>query len=148
SIHGRCDPRFRAVREEFERNFDERGEVGASVCVTVDGRTVVDLWAGVAERGSGRPWEPDTLVLVWSCTKAISALAAHILRARGLLDLDAPVTRYWPEFGQAGKDGVTVRMLLDHQSGLPAVRRPLKPGGVYDWDYMIETLAAEEPFWE
>jgi CheY-like chemotaxis protein len=148
NFQGMCDARFGAVREEFARNFAERGEVGASVCVVVEGRTVVDLWGGLADRHTGRPWERDTLGLVWSCTKGATALCAHLLRSRGLLDLDRPVASYWPEFARAGKEGVTVRMLLDHQAGLPAVRRPLAPGGLYDWQYMTEALAAEAPFWE
>src|SRR4051794_31461588 len=146
-IHGHCDPRFQNVRTEFERNFRERGEVGASVCVLADGRPVVDLWGGAADR-HGRPWQRDTLGLVWSCTKGAVALCAHILVSRGQLDLDAPVVRYWPEFGSAGKDTVTVRMLLSHQAGLPAVRQPLRPGGLFDWDYVTSLLAAEAPFWE
>jgi CubicO group peptidase (beta-lactamase class C family) len=144
---GSCDPRFAAVREVFERNFRERGEVGASVCVLVDGRPVVDLWGGIADRRTGRPWQRDTLVLVWSCTKGAAALCAHLLLDRGLLDLDAPVCRYWPEFAAAGKDAVTVRMVLDHQAGLPVFHSPLPPGGLYDWDCVAEALAAAEPFW-
>ncbi len=148
AIQGSCTARFRAVQEEFERNFAERGEVGASVCVTVEGEPVVDLWGGVAERHSGRPWERDTLVLVWSCTKGATALCAHLLLARGQLELDAPVARYWPQFAQAGKENLPIRWLLNHQAGLPAIRAPLRPGGLYDWDYMTEQLAAEVPFWE
>jgi CubicO group peptidase (beta-lactamase class C family) len=148
AIQGVCDPRFQIVQEEFERNFAERGEVGASVCVIIDERTVVDLWGGVADRHTRRPWERDTIGLVWSSTKGATALCAHVLISRGLLDLDRPVAAYWPEFGQAGKDVVTVRMLLNHQAGLPAIRQPLVAGGLYDWDYMTEVLAAEEPFWE
>jgi CubicO group peptidase (beta-lactamase class C family) len=147
-IHGHCDARFQGVRAEFERNFRERGEVGAAVCVVLDGHAVVDLWGGVADRHSQRPWESDTIGLVWSCTKGAVALCAHILVGRGQLDLDAPVARYWPEFAQAGKDAVTVRMLLSHQAGLPAVREPLRPGGLFDWDHVTATLAAEAPFWD
>ncbi len=147
SIEGSCDPSFHQVREAFERNFRERGEVGAAVCVTRDGRPVVDLWGGVADRTAARPWQRDTLGLVWSCTKGAVALCAHVLRHRGLLDLDAAVARYWPEFGQQGKDEVTVRLLLSHQAGLPALREPIKPGGLFDWDYLTERLAAEPPFW-
>jgi CubicO group peptidase (beta-lactamase class C family) len=147
TVEGFCDPRFAGVREEFERNFRERGEVGASVCVTVGGETVVDLWGGVADRRDGRRWERDTLVLVWSCTKGAAALCAHLLADRGELDFDAPVARYWPEFAQAGKGDIPVRWVLDHQAGLPAVRQPLRPGGLYDWDYLVGLLAAEEPFW-
>jgi CubicO group peptidase (beta-lactamase class C family) len=148
SVAGWCDARFSLVRDEFERNFGERGEVGASVCVVADGRAVVDLWGGLADRHGGRPWERDTIVLVWSCTKAAAALCTHLLLDRGLLELDAPVARYWPEFAQAGKETVSVRMALSHQAGLPVFRTPLRPGGLYDWRYMTEVLAAEEPFWE
>jgi CubicO group peptidase (beta-lactamase class C family) len=148
SIQGFCDARFQGVRDEFERNFAERGEVGASVCVMIEGRTVVDLWGGVADRHTRQPWARDTIGWVWSCTKGATALCAHILISRGLLDLNRPVASYWPEFGQAGKDGITMRMLLDHQAGLPAIRQPLVAGGLYDWEYMTNVLAAEEPFWE
>jgi CubicO group peptidase (beta-lactamase class C family) len=147
NIDGFCQPQFHPVFEEFQRNFRERGEVGASVCITVKGETVVDLWSGVADRTTGRPWQHDTISLVWSCTKGATALCAHILRSRGLLDLDAPVVQYWPEFGRGGKQDVTVRLLLTHQAGLPGLREPLKPGALFDWDYMIERLAAEAPFW-
>jgi CubicO group peptidase (beta-lactamase class C family) len=146
--NGICDARFQEVRDEFVRNFTERGEVGASVCVIVEGRTVVDLWGGVADRHTRRPWQRDTIGLVWSSTKGATALCAHMLVSRGLLDLDRTVSSYWPEFGQAGKESITVRMLLDHQAGLPALRRPLAPGGLYDWEYMTAQLAAETPFWE
>jgi CubicO group peptidase (beta-lactamase class C family) len=148
TIDGMCDTRFQSVREEFERNFAERGEVGASVCVIIEGRTVVDLWGGVADRHTRRPWERDTIGCVWSYTKGATALCAHILISRGLLDLDRPVASYWPEFGQGGKSDITVRMLLNHQAGLPAIRQPLVAGGLYDWQYMTGVLAAEEPFWE
>jgi CubicO group peptidase (beta-lactamase class C family) len=147
SVDGSCDPAFRAVREEFERNFHERGEIGASVCVVVDGRPVADLWGGLADRSEGRPWTRDTLCLVWSCTKGAVALCAHILASRGRLDLDSPVARYWPEFAQAGKDAIPVRWLLSHQAGLPAIREQLRPGELYDWRAMTDHLAAEEPSW-
>src|SRR5437764_830282 len=129
-VHGNWAPRFQAVRDEFERNLRERGEVGASVCAIVDGETVVDLWGGVADRATGRPWEGDTIGLVWSCTKGAVALCVHLLVSRGRIDLDAPVSRYWPEFAQADKEAVTVRVLLSHQAGLPGLRQPLKPGGL------------------
>jgi CubicO group peptidase (beta-lactamase class C family) len=147
TIDGTCQPQFHGVREEFERNLSERGEVGASVCIVVAGETVVDLWGGVAERSTGRPWERDTIGLVWSCTKGATALCAHLLRARGQLNLDAPVATYWPEFAQAGKADLTVRLLLSHQAGLPALREPLKQHALFDWDYMVTRLAAESPFW-
>ena len=147
-VSGTCDPKFKRVREEFERNFRERGEVGASVCVTVDGETVVDLWGGMARPETGAPWQADSVGLVWSCTKGATALCAHVLAARGRLDLDAPVVQYWPEFGQAGKERITVAMLLNHQAGLPVTRQPLPEGAFYNWTLMAAALAAEAPFWE
>ena len=147
AIDGTFDPRFAGVRDEFERNFAERGEVGASVCVTVDGETVVDLWGGTADPTTGRVWDRDTIGHVWSATKGATALCAHILAARGQLDLDAPVVTYWPEFGKNGKESILVRHLLSHQAGLPAVRAPLPAGCFYDWRLMVDALAAEEPFW-
>jgi CubicO group peptidase (beta-lactamase class C family) len=150
--NGTCLPDFADVRREFERNFSERGEVGASVCVTVDGERVVDLWAGSAETEAGsQPWNADTLVTVFSCSKGMTALCAHVLAARGKLDLDAPVGEYWPQFaagGGGGKQQATVRMMLDHSVGVPAWREKLPDGSAYDWDYMVERLEAEAPFWE
>ena len=147
-IQGICEPNFRAVRQEFERNFRERGEVGASVCVTVRGQIVVNLWGGAARLETGTPWTEDTVSLVFSCTKGATALCAHILASRGLLDLDAPVAKYWPAFAQAGKLNITVKMLLNHQAGLPALRTPLSEGAFYDWELMVAALEQEEPFWE
>jgi CubicO group peptidase (beta-lactamase class C family) len=139
---------FKAVRDEFVRNFTERGEVGASVSVMLGGVTVVDLWGGIADPATQAPWTKDTLVHVWSCTKGVTALCAHILASRGQLDLDAPVVSYWPEFGQNGKQNVTVEQLMSHKAGVPAIRAPLPAGALYDWDFMVDALAAEAPFWE
>ncbi|HKF19693.1 MAG TPA: serine hydrolase domain-containing protein [Candidatus Dormibacteraeota bacterium] len=146
-IDGTCDPRFELVRQEFERNFSQRGEVGASASITIEGRSVVDLWGGLSDPETGRLWERDTTVVVWSCTKGATAICAHILASRGELDLEAPVAKYWPDFAQSEKDEIPVRMLLNHQAGLAAVRRPLPPGAFYDWELMTSTLAAETPFW-
>ena len=146
-IDGTCDPRFELVRQEFERNFSQRGEVGASASITIEGRSVVDLWGGLSDPETGRLWERDTTVVVWSCTKGATATCAHILASRGELDLEAPVAKYWPDFAQSEKDEIPVRMLLNHQAGLAAVRRPLPPGAFYDWELMTSTLAAETPFW-
>src|SRR2546428_10434331 len=143
-IAGFCDPRFERVAEEFERNFQQRGEVGASVCITLEGETMVDLWGGLSNPATNEPWVKDTLTLVWSATKGATALCAHMLASRGLLDLDAPVTRYWPEFGQAGKESIPVKMLLNHQAGLAALRQPLPPGAFWDWDLMVTMLEKEE----
>ena len=147
-IAGEYDERFAPVVEEFVRNFDEREEVGASLCVTLDGATVVDVWGGVADPKSGRAWERDTVSIVHSCTKGATALCAHVLAAQGKLDLEAPVAEYWPEFAGAGKETATVRMMLDHSVGVPVLRGELAPGELYDWDRMVSRLEAEEPFWE
>lgn len=148
TVEGHCDSRFTLVREAFCENFASRGELGAAVAVTVDGKAVVDLWGGVADRVSGRQWDRDTMVIVFSCTKAATALCAHMLVARGALDLDAPVARYWPEFAAADKHAIPVRMLLNHQAGLPAVDTPLPAAAIYDWGTMTATLAAQAPYWQ
>lgn len=148
TIGGTCEPRFAEVREEFERNLAERGEVGASVCVTVDGETVVDLWGGVADPATGRAWDRDTICVVWSSTKGAAALCAHMLVSRGLLDLDAPVAETWPEFAKNDKGGITVRQLLSHQAGLAAISEPVPDGGLCDWDLVVDLLARQEPLWE
>ena len=147
-IHGKCDPAFQAVADVFEQNFASRNEVGASVCVSVGGETVVDLWGGYKSSKQTEEWEEDTISVVFSCTKAATALCAHILIDRGLLKLDEKVETYWPEFGTNGKEDVTVRMMLNHSSAVPALRTPVKPGGFFDWDYMCEKLAGTKPYWE
>ncbi len=146
--HGTCRPGFERVAEAFERNLKEKGEIGASVCLTVGGETVVDLWGGVADPKTQAPWTRDTVSIVFSCTKGATALCAHVLASRGALDLDAPVAELWPEFAQHGKERVTTRMMLDHSSAVPAVRAKVKDDGPYDWAYMTDRLAAEVPFWE
>ena len=148
TIHGRCDPRLVAVRDAFAANFAAGREVGASFAATVEGELVVDLWGGWADAAQTRPWERDTIVNVFSTTKAMTALCAHILVDRGQLDLDAPVARWWPEFAQGGKERITTRHLLSHTAGLAALRRSLPTEALYDWTRMIEALAAEAPWWE
>ncbi|QEV21346.1 serine hydrolase domain-containing protein [Streptomyces alboniger] len=145
-VHGSCAPGFERVREEFKRNFAERGDLGA-VAATVDGTFVVDLWGGDADRTGTRPWRSDTLVNVYSTTKGMTALCAHLLVERGELDLDAPVARYWPRFAAAGKADIPVRWLLSHRSGLIAPREPLGPGAVYDWEKVTGALADTAPWW-
>ena len=147
-VSGHCDERFRPVADAFVENYRSRSEVGASLYLSVEGTTVVDLWGGARLPDDGEPWQRDTVSVVFSCTKAATALCAHVLADRGEIDLGAPVAEYWPEFAQAGKSGVSVAMLLNHSAGLPALRDTVKAGGYYDWDYMVERLAAEEPFWE
>ena len=144
---GLCKPGFERVAEAFKKNFDSNGEIGASVCLTVGGETVVDLWGGIANPKTGAAWAKDTVSVVFSCTKGATALCAHVLASRGKLDLDAPVVELWPEFGQHGKERVTTRMMLDHSSAVPALRAPVKDSGPFEWDYMTERLADEVPFW-
>ncbi|MFF2811217.1 serine hydrolase domain-containing protein [Streptomyces sp. NPDC058000] len=148
TVNGRCAPGFEGVRGAFERNFREHREIGAAVAVTLDGEPVVDLWGGRADAAGSRAWERDTLVNVYSTTKGMTALCAHLLVDRGELDLDAPVAHYWPEFAQAGKEAIPVRWLLSHRAGLPAPREPLAEGRAYDWKYVCDALAATAPWWE
>ncbi|HTO57699.1 MAG TPA: serine hydrolase domain-containing protein [Pseudomonadales bacterium] len=136
------------MRTAFAQNFHERGEVGAAVAVTVDGRFVVDLWGGWADEARTRAWQRDTLVNVFSVGKAVATVALLMLVERRQLDLDAPVARYWPEFGAHDKGGITVRTLLSHRAGLPAVRRLLPNFAMYDWALMTSALADEAPWWE
>lgn len=146
SLGGRCDPRFAAVGDAFADNFAERDEVGAAVCVAVDGRVVADLWGGQA--AADRAWGPDTLVNAFSVGKGFVALLVARLVGEGQLELDVPVATVWPEFAQAGKDAITVRQLMTHQAGLPSAHGRLPPGIMLDWDRMTAALAAEAPWWE
>lgn len=146
-IGGTCDPRFDAVRDAFVGNFDERDELGASVCVIVDDRTAVDLWGGSMDGAATRPWEHDTLVNVFSIGKAMAATCAARLAGEGRLDPASRVADQWPEFAAAGKADITVAQLLSHQGGLPAVRAVLPEGAMFDWGRMTSALAAQEPWW-
>nr|WP_272884327.1 serine hydrolase domain-containing protein [Stutzerimonas stutzeri] len=127
--------------------FEHTQQRGAAVCVKVGGETVVDLWAGVADNAGEQPWQEDTLVNLFSCTKTFTAVAALQLVAEGKLQLDEPVARVWPEFAANGKQAITLRQLLCHRAGLPAIRQPLPPEALYDWDTMTAALAAESPWW-
>ncbi|MHA6763878.1 serine hydrolase domain-containing protein [Streptacidiphilus sp. PAMC 29251] len=138
---------FEPVREAFEANFATHGDIGAAVCVYRDGKPVVDLWGGVADPATGRPWERETLQLVYSATKGVTATAAHLLVQRGELDLDAPVAQYWPEFAANGKAGIPVRWLLTHQAGLAALDRPVPVADALAWQPMVAALAAQRPLW-
>jgi CubicO group peptidase (beta-lactamase class C family) len=147
-IGGWCNPRFANLRAEFETNFRERGELGAAVCVTLDETVVADLWGGWTDAQQHRDWAQDTLVNVFSVGKGLLAVCLASLAGRGLLDPDATVASYWPEFGAAGKDSITVRQVLSHQAGLPALRQALPAGSALDWHLMTSLLAAEEPWWQ
>ena len=147
-VDGDCAPRFAGVREAFAASFAAGREVGASFAATVDGELVVDLWGGAADAARTRPWRRDTIVNVFSTTKAMMALSALVLADRGELDVGAPVARYWPEFAAAGKRDLPVHYLLSHRAGLAALRAPLPTEALYDWERMVRALAAETPWWE
>jgi CubicO group peptidase (beta-lactamase class C family) len=146
-LGGWCDPRFAPVRDAFAANFAERGETGAAACLAVRGTVVADLWGGLAGHRPDRPWQRDTLVNVFSVGKGLIAACVARLIGEGRLGADEPVARYWPEFAAAGKAAVTLRQLLSHQAGLPALRAPLPAGSMLDWPLMTDALAAEPPWW-
>lgn len=147
-VDGYVEPGFERVRTAFARNFDEHGELGASAALYVEGRKVVDLWGGIADRKTEAPYEEDTLQLVFSTTKGVTSLCANLLAQRGELDFDAPVAHYWPEFAAAGKGDVTVRWLISHQAGLPYVEADLSLEEVLAWDPVVEALAEQTPLWD
>ena len=146
-IKGSCHDDFQEVAETFAQNFDKYKEIGSSVCVVIDGETTVDLWAGYKNEQRTDEWDENTLSVAFSSTKAALALCAHILIDREELNTKEKVTKYWPEYGKKGKEGTTVEMILNHSAGLPALRTRVKEGGFFDWEYMIELLENEEPFW-
>lgn len=146
-IQGHADARFEPVRAAFAENFTSRDEHGAAVCLVVEGKTVIDLWGGWADEAATRPWQQDTLVDIFSVGKALVATCAARLVGQGRLDFDDRVSRHWPEFAAEGKDAVTVRQLLSHQAGLPAIRDPLPDEAIYDWGRMCDALATHEPWW-
>ena len=147
-VSGYCDARFRSVREEFARNFTERGEVGAALCIVLDGVTVVDLVGGWADPAAATPWRHDTLVDFYSVGKAFVALLALQLVDAGLVALDDPIARVWPEFAAAGKEEATLRHTLCHRAGVPALREPMTNDDLWDWGRMTAALAATTPWWE
>jgi CubicO group peptidase (beta-lactamase class C family) len=148
SIEGDVAPGFERVRKVFGDNFENNSDVGAALCVYRHGRKVVDLWGGLADAGTGRPWARDTLQLVYSATKAATATCAHLLAQRGELDLDQPAAHYWPEFAAAGKADIPVRWLLSHRAGLPVIDNPMPLADLLAWDPMAGALAAQRPVWE
>ena len=148
AIHGTTAPGFELVREAFASNFSERSDVGAAVALVIDGKLVVDLWGGVADPAEGREWNADTLANIWSTTKGVTAACFAMLVDRGQIDYDLPVAHYWPEFGVAGKEKITVAMMLSHQAGLCGFRDPATIEDFYDAERAAARLAEAEPFWE
>ena len=146
-IKGICHKDFQNVAETFAINFDKYTEIGSSLCVIVDGEVTVNLFAGHTSNQKNVEWNENTLAVAFSCTKAAVALCAHILIDKGLLNSQEKVTKYWPEYGKNGKEDTTVEMLLNHSAGLPALKTKVKDGGFLDWDYVVNLLENEEPFW-
>ncbi len=147
SVAGAVKAGFEPVAQAFERAFDGHPAMGAALNILVRGETVVDLWAGVADARTGRPWLRDTPSVIFSCTKGLVSILAARLVQEGRLDYSAPVARYWPEFAAAGKDRVTVGQALAHQAGLSAPRADLVEDDIVDWDRVVGALAAQEPLW-
>ena len=147
-VEGTVSPGFEPVRDAFVANFAERGERGGACAAFVQGEKVVDVWGGVRDVRTGEPWQPDTMVLVYSATKGLAAMTLAIAHSRGWLDYDARVCVYWPEFAQHGKELITVRQLLAHQAGLFALEEPVDRELVADLDRLAVVLARQKPAWE
>jgi CubicO group peptidase (beta-lactamase class C family) len=147
-LNGCCDPRFEDVLNAFVQNYRCEDEVGSAVSVVVEGRTVVDLWGGWKDAGRQREWQHDTIACMMSVSKGITGLAFSLLVDRGLVDINAPVAKYWPEFAVNGKETLPVRFVLDHRAGLPIVADPLWPGAIYDHQAICKALAKQAPLWE
>src|SRR5262245_61793582 len=148
ALHGTVKPGFEAVRDAFAANFSSGADVGAAAAVFVDGEPVVDLWGGYFDATYTREWERDTIVNGFSSTKTMSALCALVLADRGEIDLNAPVRKYWPEFAAAGKQGVLVRNILGHASGVAGWNDPMTLPDIYDLEKSTALLAAQAPWWD
>jgi CubicO group peptidase (beta-lactamase class C family) len=147
-IHGYCDEQFAMVRDVFEANFENNGDVGASVALSLEGEMLVDLWGGHRDAARTLPWQEDTIVNVYSTTKTMSALCALVLADRGEIDFCQPVKTYWPEFAQNGKDNIEVRHFMSHSAGLSGTDEPILGEDLYDWDRVVGALEKQVPWWE
>jgi CubicO group peptidase (beta-lactamase class C family) len=136
------------VRDAFANNFVEHGEIGASICIEIEGNRVIDLWGGYSDIARTTDWQQDQLVNAFSVGKGVTAVVAAQCIDRGEISYDTRIVEVWPEFGIHGKDQMTLRDALGHRVGLPAIREPLPPHAMYDWDYMCSALANEKPWWE
>ncbi|MEI6299494.1 MAG: serine hydrolase domain-containing protein [Actinomycetota bacterium] len=147
-ISGFCDPKFVAMKEVLSRSIDSGDDLGASVAVTINGKFVVDMWGGWADTEKKTPWNENTITNVWSTTKTMAAMCALVLFDRGLLDFDAPVAQYWPEFAANGKDKVLVRHIMSHTSGVSGWAQPVEFDDILDWNKSTSILAAQALWWE
>ncbi|KAJ5181700.1 hypothetical protein N7449_011847 [Penicillium cf. viridicatum] len=145
--HGYCDPTFDSVRELLSQRVANGSEVGASICVNINGKNILDIWSGYADTERTKPWDRDTLTAVWSCSKLVTNLAAVILVDRGLLDPDEKVAKYWPEFAANGKENVKVSHIMSHASGLPGWEGAITWEEVYDTKKSTDWLATQAPWW-
>jgi CubicO group peptidase (beta-lactamase class C family) len=147
-IQGYVSLGFEPVREAFAANFARRRELGGACCAYYHGKKVVDLWGGIRNKRTGEPWEKDTMVVVHSASKGMAAMTMAIANSRGWLDYEQPISKYWPEFAQNGKENITVRQLLAHQAGLFAFNEPVDRSVVADLDRLAVVLARQKPAWE
>jgi CubicO group peptidase (beta-lactamase class C family) len=147
-VDGWTAPGFEGVRAAFEHNFAAGLEVGAAFSAYHEGKKVADLWGGLADPATGEPWREDTIELVYSTTKGVTAICANKLAQEGVLDVDAPVAKYWPEFAHGGKDDIPVSYVLSHQAGLAWIDGALTPEEVFSWDPVVDALARQTPHWE
>ena len=147
-MSGYVKPGFEAVRDTFVENFETRNELGAACCIYYKGEKVVDLWGGIRNESTGEPWEEDTMVLVWSTTKGLSALAMALAHSQGFFDYNEPVAKYWPEFAQQGKEKITIRQLFAHQAGLFAFDELGNKEIIADLDRLAVVLARQKPAWK
>ncbi|MEM7016239.1 MAG: serine hydrolase domain-containing protein [Pseudomonadota bacterium] len=148
NIEGQCDEKFAKIREVFEKNFTDHGDIGACFAATLEGEYVIDLWGGHQDAAKTRLWEENTIINVYSTTKTMTFISALMLADQGQLDLEAPVSTYWPEFAANGKENVKVKHFLSHSAGLPGFSRPLENRELYDWDFACADLAAQASWWE
>ena len=147
-VHGRYDAKFEPLVEQFLNNFTEKGDVGASYAASLEGEMVVDIWAGHRDAAGIELWQEDTIVNVYSTTKTMAAMCALVLADRGLIDFNAPVADYWPEFAQNGKAHVEVRHFMSHSAGLSGMDEPAEGDAFYDWNFVVDALAKQAPWWE
>ncbi len=148
AVQGHIDPRFDKVAEALAEELGSGAEVGAAIAIDIDGESVLDIWGGYADAAKTIPWGEDTIINVWSSTKTVTSLAGLMLADRGLMDLDAPVATYWPEFAANGKQDVMVRHLLSHTSGVAGWQEPMAIDDLFDWEKATSLLAAQAPWWE
>jgi CubicO group peptidase (beta-lactamase class C family) len=147
NVQGHTASGYEEVRHVFESNFQARKELGAAVAVVVENELVVDLWGGIADSRTKQPWAEDTMVNMFSVTKGLAALAVAHSHSRGLFDYDEKVSAYWPEFAQNGKEDITVRTLLSHRAGIPAIDTPLDLETLGDPDAVAAAIAVQAPEW-